>query len=144
MNNSSKAAVVVIQGSAGLFLFITYLHQFTPWLPNKQCSRSSVEISALFSYSHIEEKKKFFMEPRILLFPDLLFVHCVTFRETTQWCVSAMSNSLFLVVIKQCLVIQFVDCWMYGDRKQVLTVPVVPEHINRQRRLCTDSWCQYK
>ena len=21
------------------------------------------------------------MEPRILLFPDLLFVHCVTFRE---------------------------------------------------------------
>uniref|UniRef100_A0A8D3CIF5 Contactin-5 n=1 Tax=Scophthalmus maximus TaxID=52904 RepID=A0A8D3CIF5_SCOMX len=33
---TSSAAVVVIQGSAGLFLLITYLHQFTPWLPNKQ------------------------------------------------------------------------------------------------------------
>lgn len=122
MNNSSKAAVVVIQGSAGLFLFITYLHQFTPWLPNKQCSRSSVEISALFSYSHIEEKKKFFMEPRILLFPRLAFLYIVLpLEKKTQCCVSAMSNSLFLVVVKQRLVIQFVDCWMYGSRKQVLT-----------------------
>lgn len=121
MNNSLKAAVVVIQGSAGLFLFITYLHQFTPWLPNKQCSRSSVEISALFSYSHIEEKKSFFMEPRILLFPDLLFVHCVTFREKHSGVCQLCQTLCFLVVIKQCLVIQFVDCWMYGDRKQVLT-----------------------
>lgn len=24
----------------------------------------------------------------------------------------------FLVAIKQCLVIQFVNCWMYGSRKQ--------------------------
>lgn len=39
------------------------------------------------------------MEPRILLFQDLIFVHCVTFRTKTRWCVSALSNSLSLVVI---------------------------------------------
>lgn len=43
------------------------------------------------------KKKVFFMEPRILLFPDLLFVHCVTFREkkTPQWCVSSVKLSVF-------------------------------------------------
>lgn len=46
-----------------------------------------------------DEKIKFFMEPRILLFQDLIFVHCVTFRTKTRWCVSALSNSLSLVVI---------------------------------------------
>ena len=121
MSDSLKAAVVVTQGSAGLFLFITYLHHFTPWLPNKHCSRSSVEISALFSYSYTEEeeKKKFYMEPGILLFPDLLFVHCVTFRQITVVCVSYV-QLCFLVAVQQCLVILF-DRWMYGSRKQVFT-----------------------
>lgn len=63
------------------------------------------------------------MEPRILLFPDLLFVHCVTFKEQKKnTVVCQLCQTLcFLVAIKQCLVIQFVDCWMYGSRKQVLT-----------------------
>lgn len=64
----------------------------------------------------------FFMEPRILLFPDLLFVHCVTFREKKHSGVCQLCKTLcFLVAIKLCLVIQFVDCWMYESRKQVLT-----------------------
>lgn len=55
-----------------------------------KCRVSSVEISALFSYSQLEsvettkKKKNIFIVPKILLFPDLLFVHCVTFRETKK------------------------------------------------------------
>lgn len=113
--------MVVIQGSAGLFLFITYLHQFTPWLPNKQCSRSSVEISALFSYSHIEEKKSFLWNQESYYF-QTCFLYIVLPLEKKHSGVCQLCQTLcFLVAIKQCLVIQFVDCWMYGSRKQVLT-----------------------
>lgn len=58
--------------------------------PTSKHRVSSVEISALFSYSQVEsvettkKKKNIFIVPKILLFPDLLFVHCVTFRETKK------------------------------------------------------------
>jgi hypothetical protein len=45
-----------------------------------------------------KEKKKIFIVLKILLFPDLLFVHCVTFRETEnveQWCVSVGCVQVF-------------------------------------------------
>ncbi len=63
--------------------------------PTSKHRVSSVEISALFSYSQVEsvettkKHKNIFIVPKILLFPDLLFVHCVTFREqknVEQWC----------------------------------------------------------
>ncbi len=58
--------------------------------PTSKHRVSSVEISALFSYSQVEsvettkKNKNIFIVPKILLFPDLLFVHCVTFRETKK------------------------------------------------------------
>lgn len=69
------------------------------------------------------------MEPTIGLFPDLLFVRCVTFRETKQWCASAVSTLCSLVAIKQTL----------GG-----TVGCMEVGTDTQGRLCTDSWCQDK
>lgn len=60
LNNSSKAAAQVIWGSACLFLFIPYLHHFTPRLSNMRCSRSSMETSALFSRTDTERGGGFF------------------------------------------------------------------------------------
>lgn len=45
-----------------------------------------------------EKNKNIFIVLKILLFPDLLFVHCVTFRETEnveQWCVSVGCVQVF-------------------------------------------------
>lgn len=58
------------------------------------------------------------MEPRILIFPDLVFVHCVTFRDKTVVCVSFVKLSLFLVAVKQCLVMSLwtVGCMDVGNR----------------------------
>lgn len=60
-------------GISSWFLLITYLHQFTPRLPNKQRSRRSVEISALFSYSHLEEGQKVFYGTENLTISRLAF-----------------------------------------------------------------------
>lgn len=54
LNNSSEAAAQVTRGSACLFLFIPYLHHFTPRLSNMRCSGSSIETSALFSCTDTE------------------------------------------------------------------------------------------
>lgn len=39
------------------------------------------------------KKQTFFIVPKILLFPDLLFVHCVTFRESKKSKTKNMWNS---------------------------------------------------
>lgn len=100
LNNSSKAAAQVTRGSACLFLFIPYLHHFTPRLSNMRCSGSSIETSALFSCTDTEGwGGLFLLRQQSYLFGDLIFVRCVTFRKNTVLCVS----NLFSVVIMQAM-----------------------------------------
>ncbi len=74
-------------------LWLPLLHywiRLTLCLPDKQTqSKLSRNKCIVFLFTSGEcgdnkEKQKHFIVPKILLFPDLLFVHCVTFRETKK------------------------------------------------------------
>lgn len=89
-------------------LWLPLLHyciHLTLWLPDKQMqSKLSRNKCIVFLFTsgecgdNEEKNKNIFIVLKILLFPDLLFVHCVTFRETEnveQWCVSVGCVQVF-------------------------------------------------